>query len=148
MDFINKLNADIKEAMKVKENEKLMALRAIKSEILLLQTSGKNEISENDIIDMLQKMVKQRKQSAEIYQKEGRTDLYEKEMKEVGYIMAYLPEQMSDEELEKAITEIIEQVSASSIKDMGKVMGIATQKFKGKAESKKIAEIAKKLLSQ
>ena len=148
MDFINKLNADIKEAMKAKENEKLMALRAIKSEILLLQTSGKSEISENDIIDMLQKMVKQRKQSAEIYQKEGRTDLYEKEMKEVGYIMSYLPEQISDDELEKAISEIIKDVSASSIKDMGKVMGIATKKFKGKAESKKIAEIAKKLLSQ
>ncbi len=148
MDFINKLNADIKEAMKAKENEKLMALRAIKSEILLLQTSGKNEISDNDIIDMLQKMVKQRKQSAEIYQKEGRTDLYEKEMKEVGFIMQYLPEQMSDEELEKAISEIIKEVSAMSIKDMGKVMGIATQRFKGKAESKKIAEITKKLLNQ
>jgi uncharacterized protein YqeY len=133
--------------MKAKDTEKLTALRAIKAELLLVKTSGKgDDFSDSDAIKLLQKMVKQRKQSAEIYQQQGRNDLYEKEMKEVSYIMPYLPEQMTDAELETEIKAIISELGASSIKDMGKVMGIASKKFQGKAESKKIAEIVKKLL--
>ncbi len=148
MGLLEQINNDIKAAMKAKDSEKLTALRAIKAELLLVKTSGKaDEISDETAIKLLQKMVKQRKQSADIYKQQGRDDLYEKEMKEVGYIMPYLPEQMSDEELEAGIKEIVAQVDAQSIKDMGKVMGIANKKFQGKAESKKIAEIVKNILN-
>lgn len=146
MSLFDQINTDIKNAMKAKETEKLTSLRAIKSELLLLKTSGKDEISEDDAIKMLQKMVKQRKQSADIYKEQSRDDLYEKEMTEVSYIMPYLPKQLSDDEIEVEIKNIISSTGASSIKDMGKVMGAANKKLQGKAESKKIAEIVKKLL--
>jgi hypothetical protein len=148
MDLVAKINNDIKEAMKAKETDKLTALRAIKSELLLLQTSGKGEISEKEAITMLQKMVKQRKQSAEIFKQQGRDDLYEKEMKEVSYIMPYLPKQLTDEELKKELQQIVEEIGASTIKDMGKVMGLASKKLQGKAESKKIADFVKEMLSK
>jgi len=148
MDLFAQINEDIKNAMKSKKSDKLNSLRAIKAELLLLKTSGNNvdEISDEVAIKLLQKMVKQRKESAEIFKQQNRTDLYEKEMKEVSFIMPYLPEQISDEDLEKEIKTIVEQTSASSIRDMGKVMGIANKKLQGRAESKKIAEITKKLL--
>ena len=147
MDLFARINNDIKAAMKAKEAEKLTALRAIKSELLLLKTSGKDEISDAEAIKMLQKMVKQRKQSAELYKEQGREDLYEKEMKEVSFILPYLPEQMSDDELEKALKDIIAKLGAQSIKDMGKVMGMANKQLQGHAESKRIADFVKKLLS-
>ncbi len=148
MNLFEKINEDIKIAMKAKETDKLTSLRAIKAELLLLKTSGKgDDIDESVAIDVLQKMVKQRKQSADIFKQQGRNDLADKEMKEVSFIMPYLPEQMSQEEINASIAEIISQVKASSIKDMGKVMGIASKKLKGKAESKLIAEIVKKQLS-
>lgn len=146
MDLFEKINNDIKEAMKAKETDKLTSLRAIKAELLLVKTSGNTELTDEVAIKLLQKMVKQRKESAEIFKTQNRTDLYEKEMKEVGFIMPYLPEQMSDEELEKELKIIVEQTGAASMKDMGKVMGMANKKFQGKAESKKIAEITKKIL--
>jgi len=149
MGLFEKINKDIISAMKAKESEKLTALRAVKSELLLLKTAagGKAEISEKEEVKVLQKMVKQRKDSAEIYKSQGRDDLYKKEMKEAEYIQAYLPEQMSDAELTNAVKEIIVKVGASSMKDMGKVMGIASKELAGKAEGRLIADKVKELLS-
>lgn len=148
MNLFEKINEDIKNAMKAKETEKLNSLRAIKSELLLIKTSGQGEdIDDNVAIEMLQKMIKQRKQAAEIFQQQGRDDLYQKEMNEVSFILPYLPAQMSEEEITTIISQIITNVGANNIKDMGKVMGLASAQLKGKAESKTIAEIVKKLLS-
>lgn len=147
MNFIDQLNKDIKDAMRAKAKEKLTALRALKSEILLFQTSGKGELTDDKVLDILQKMVKQRKQSAEIYKEQEREDLYNKEITEVNFISAYLPKQLSKEEVEAKIKEIIVNAGASSIKDMGKVMGIASKELKGKADNKFIADTVKKLLS-
>ena len=148
MDLFQQINNDIKTAMKAKDKEKLSSLRAIKAELLLIKTSsnGSDEISEDVAISLLQKMVKQRKESAKVYKEQDRDELYDKEMKEVSYIMPYLPEQLSDEALTKELEIIVKETGASSIKDMGKVMGMASKKFQGKAESKKIAEIVKKIL--
>ncbi len=148
MSLFEKINNDIKAAMKAKESEKLTALRAVKSELLLMKTSGaENAVSEEASIKMLQKMVKQRKDSAEIYQSQGREDLYRKEMTEAEYIQAYLPAQLSDEELSKIISELINKLGASGMKDMGKVMGAASKELAGRAEGKLIAAKVKELLS-
>ena len=144
--FFERIDNDIKEAMKAKEQEKLLALRAIKAELLLLKTSGKEEVTDDDVLKALQKMVKQRQQSADIFKEQNRQDLYEKEMKEVQFIKPYLPEEMSDEQLELVIKEIISSVGATSAKDMGKVMGLATKQLQGKADGKKISDFVKKLL--
>lgn len=149
MGLFEQVNADIISAMKAKEKEKLASLRAIKSQLLLVKTSagGSDEISDEEAIKLLQRMVKQRKDAAEIYKTQGRNDLYENEMTEVSYIQPYLPKQMSDSELTEAIKQIIEKVGASSMKDMGKVMGIASQELAGKTEGKLIAAKVKELLS-
>ncbi|NPA67008.1 MAG: GatB/YqeY domain-containing protein [Chlorobi bacterium] len=148
MGLFETINEDLKTAMKEKNADKLTALRAVKSELLLLKTSGAGkEINEQDELKVLQKMVKQRKDSAEIYKNKGREDLYEKEMTEADYISAYLPEQMSDEELTEAVAEIISETGATSLKDMGKVMSTASKKLAGRAEGKLIAEKVKQLLS-
>ncbi len=148
MGLFEQVNADIISAMKAKEKEKLASLRAIKSQLLLIKTSagGKDEISEDEAIQLLQKMVKQRKDAAEIYKTQGRNDLYENEMAEVSYIQPYLPKQMTDEELTTAINQIVEKVGASSMKDMGKVMGIASKELAGKTEGKLIAAKVKAIL--
>ena len=150
MDLFQQINNDIKTAMKAKDKAKLTSLRAIKAELLLLKTSsgGSDEISEEAAISLLQKMVKQRKESAKVYKEQNRDELYEKEMTEVSFIMPYLPAQLSDEELTKELEIIVKETGATSMKDMGKVMGMASQKFQGKAESKKIAEIVKQILNQ
>lgn len=145
--FFERIDNDIKEAMKAKEQEKLLALRAIKAELLLLKTSGKEQVTDDDVLKALQKMVKQRQQSADVFKEQNRLDLYEKEMKEVQFIKPYLPEEMSDEQLEIVLKEIISSVGATSAKDMGKVMGLATKQLQGKADGKKISEIVKKLLA-
>jgi len=150
MDLFEQINKDIISAMKAKEADKLTALRAVKSELLLLKTSagGKDKISDKEGIKVLQKMVKQRKDSAEIYKTQNRNDLYEKEMAEAGFIQAYLPEQMSDDELTSVISDIIKKTGAESMKDMGKVMGTASKELAGKAEGKLIAAKVKELLSK
>jgi len=149
MSLFEKINDDLKAAMKAQEKEKLEALRAIKAQLLIAKTSegASDEISEEQGIQILQKMVKQRKDTAEIYKQQNREDLYQKELSEVSYIMPYLPAQMSDEELGKIIKEIITQVGATTAKDMGKVMGIASKQLQGKAEGKLVAEKVKQLLS-
>jgi len=149
MTLEEKINAGIKEAMKSKDKIRLDALRAIKSQILLAKTAGgsKTEISDEEVLKILQKMVKQRKESAQLYREKGRDDLAEEEINQAKIIEELLPEQVSEEELEKEIKNIIEQTGASSIRDMGKVMGVATKKFAGRADNKLIAEITKKLLN-
>lgn len=150
MVLFEQINADIKSAMKAGEADKLMALRAVKSELLLLKTSAgaKDEISEEEGIKVLQKMVKQRKDSAEIYKTQNRDDLYEKEIVEAEFIQAYLPKQLTEAELTDAITSIIDKTGAGSMKDMGKIMGIASKELAGKAEGKLIAAKVKELLSK
>jgi uncharacterized protein YqeY len=138
---------DLKNAMKAKDQAALRGIRAIKSAILLEKTSGSGkEITEADEIKMLQKLVKQRKDSEQIYLKEGREDLAAKEAEEIEVIQRYLPEQMSDEELEKEVKAIVEEVGATSMKDMGKVMWLASQRFAGRAEGKAISAKVKAIL--
>jgi len=148
MGLFEQVNADIISAMKAKEKEKLASLRAIKSQLLLIKTSAgsKDEITEDEAIKLLQRMVKQRKDAAEIYKTQGREDLYKNEMSEVSYIKPYLPKQMSDEELTSAIKQIVDKLGANSMKDMGKVMGMASKELAGKTEGKLIAAKVKEIL--
>lgn len=149
MSLETKIMEQMKEAMKSKNSIALEALRAIKSEILLLKTSGSNhEISESQEISILQKMIKQRKEAAEQFSVNNRNELAEKEMAQSEVIQKFLPEQLSAEELESKIKEIIAQTGAASPKDMGKVMGVAGKELAGKAEGKMIADTVKKLLNQ
>ena len=141
--------SQMKEAMKAKNTIALEALRAIKSELLLAKTSGTGaELDETQEIALLQKLVKQRKEAAEQFKANDRTELEEKELAQAEVIMQFLPKQLSAEELEAVIKEIITEVGATSPKDMGKVMGAASAKLAGKAEGKLISEKVKELLNQ
>lgn len=149
MNFQDQLNSKLKSAMREKNKVALESLRAIKSAMLLLQTqSGAKETpDDNEITKLLQKLVKQRKESASIYREQGRVDLAEPEEAQISIISQFLPEQLSPEEVEKVIDEVIQLVGATTMKDMGKVMGMANKKIAGKADGKIIAEIVKKRLS-
>lgn len=147
MGLFEQINTDIKSAMKAKEQDKLTALRAIKSEFLLIKTSDKPELTDEVEIKVLKKLVKQRKDAAGIYKNGDRKDLYNKEIAEMAIIEKYLPEQLSEEEITKIITQVIEQTGASSPKDMGKVMGVATKQLAGKADNKLIAAKVKEILN-
>ncbi|MBO5963299.1 MAG: GatB/YqeY domain-containing protein [Bacteroidales bacterium] len=147
MTLEERINADIKAAMLAKERRKLDALRAIKSAVLLLKTNGSGEaISEEAEIACLQKLVKQRKESAELYKQQNRMDLYEDEAYQQSVIEAYLPEQMSEEEIRTTLQNIVSETGASSMKDMGKVMGAAQKAFAGRADNKLVSAIVKELL--
>ncbi len=146
MNLEEKVNNDIKAAMLAKDSKKLDALRAIKSEILLLKSSEKGTSDDAEMKAMM-KMVKQRKETAEIYKQQNRPELEEIELFQASVIESFLPKQMSSEELEAAVKAVITQVGASSMADMGKVMGIASKQLAGKAEGKAISEMVKKLLS-
>jgi uncharacterized protein len=141
-----KINSDIKAAMLAKDSKKLEALRAIKSVILLLKTSpeGYNDASE---MKALQKEVKKRKESAELYQSQNRPDLAAPELYQAGIIESYLPKQMGEEEIKTVISKIIAETGASSPADMGKVMGPAMKQLAGKADGKVISDLVKKLLA-
>ncbi len=144
------IEAGIKEAMKAKDKERLIALRSIKSMILLAETekgASSDGLTEEAELGLLMKAAKQRKDSIEIFEKEGRNDLAEKELGELKVIESFLPEQISDEELSKKIKSVIDKVGAETIRDMGKVMGIANKELSGRAESKRIAEEVKRALS-
>jgi uncharacterized protein len=149
MDLEKLIGEAIKTSMLAREAKKLEALRAIKAAILLEKTKEGNtgEMSEETALKILQKLVKQRRESADIYTGAGRTDLAEKELFEAGIIEAYLPQQMSPEEVTSIITRIIAQTGAASIKEMGRVMGAASKELSGKADNKMISEIVKKLLT-
>jgi uncharacterized protein YqeY len=138
----------MKVAMKAKDTVALESLRALKSAFLLANTSGGNvELSEEDEIKIVQKLVKQRKDSAAIFQEQNRMDLAEPEIAQAKILEQFLPAQMGEEELKAAIEAIISQTGASSMKDMGKVMGMASQQLAGKADGKAISTVVKQLLS-
>ena len=139
------INADIKAAMLAKEANKLEALRAIKAAVLLLKTSPEG-LTEDSGIKAMQKMVKQRKETADIYTSQGRKDLADAELFQATIIEKYLPAQMSEEQLKHEITNIIESVGAKSAADMGKVMGVASKQLAGKADGKAISAVVKQLL--
>lgn len=150
MSLESQINGDIKTAMLQKDKPALEALRAIKSAILLEKTSKNatdGELSEAAEIALLQKLVKQRKEAAEIYKGQDRADLCEAEMFQAGIIEKYLPKQLSREEIEVEVKNIIAQVGATTAKDMGKVMGAATKHFAGRADNKIVSEIVKSLLA-
>ena len=151
MELENLINNDIKQAMLAKKKDELEALRAIKSAILLLKT-GKDaqngEVSDAAGIAMLQKLVKQRREAADIYVQQNRQDLADEELFQATIIERYLPKQMSHEEIEEAVKTIIAEVGATSPKDMGKVMGQASKRFAGKADNRMVSEIVKQLLNQ
>jgi len=148
MSLQQNLMVKMKEAMKTKDKVALESLRAIKSEILLAQTKSgaSEELSSEDEIKLLQKLVKQRKDSATLYREQGREDLAEPELAQVEIIAQFLPEQLNEEDLKKLVAKIIETVGATSMKDMGKVMGIASKQLVGKADGKAISNIVKQLL--
>jgi hypothetical protein len=141
-----KINADIKSAMLAKETLKLEALRAVKSTILLLKTSPEGYTDETEL-KALQKMVKQRKETAEVYNSQNRADLAEVEISQAAVIETYLPKQMNTEDIKTEIVKIIAKVGAKSAADMGKVMGMASKQLAGKADGKIISTIVKELLS-
>ena len=149
MNFQDQLNSKLKEAMREKHTVALESLRAIKSAILLLQTQSgaKENPDDTEITKLLQKLVKQRKDSASIFREQGRVDLAEPEEAQIEVISQFLPEQLSAEEVEKVVDQTIQSVGATTMKDMGKVMGMANKQLAGKADGKLIAEIVKKRLS-
>jgi len=143
------INQDIKAAMIAKDTAKLRGLRAIKAAILLAKTEKGHaeDLNQEAEIKVLQKLVKQRRESAEIYKTQNREDLHEIEVEEEKVIEAYLPKQLSREEVETIVKAIIAETGASSIKDMGKVMGATNQKLAGQADGKTISEVVKSLLA-
>ena len=149
MGLLENISSSIVKAMKNKNNDELESLRAIKSALLLAKTQKNSggEISEADEIKILQKLVKQRKESAEIYSNQDRLELAELEINQAKVIEKFLPKQLDHSEIEKIISEIIVQSGALGMKDMGKVMGIASSRLSGKADGKTISNIVRSKLS-
>lgn len=148
MSLENKINEDLKTAMKAKDQASLRGIRAIKSAILLFHTSGTGEeLTPDKEIALLQKLVKQRQDSLDIYVKQSREDLASVEREEIEVIMRYLPKQLTEDELRTAIREIMTRLGATTMKDMGRVMAEASKKFAGKADGKTISAVVKALLS-
>ena len=149
MALFDQISDDIKKAMLARDKVKLEALRGVKKEFIEAKTAknADGELSDDTALKILQKMVKQRKESAAIFTEQNRPELAENELAEAAVIEAYLPKQMSDEELAAAVKAIIAEVGATSAKDMGKVMGVASKKLAGKAEGRAISEKVKSLLA-
>ena len=147
MSLTEKINNDIKAAMLAKEKDKLEALRAIKAALLLESTKGSGEVTSDAELKILQKLYKQRIESAEIYKQQNRNDLLDTEIFQANIIKAYLPEQMSENEIKNIVADIIKSVGAIGPADMNKVMGPVMQKLQGKADGKLISSIVKQLLS-
>ncbi len=146
MGLKERLQQELKDAMKAKDTFKRDTVRFLMSAIKQVEVDTRKELTDEDIIKIIQKNIKQREEAASQYKEGGRDDLYEKEMKEAQILKSYLPKQLSDQELEEALKEIIQEVGATSIKDMGKVMGVATKRLAGRADGKRINLMAKKLL--
>ena len=144
------IQKDIMAAMKDKDQARLNAVRAIKSAILLAKTAegGSKELSDSDIIKLIQKIAKQHKESADLYTQAGRTELADNELAEMKVLEEYLPKQLSESEVEEKLKEIIAQTGAKAPSDMGKVMGVATKQLAGLADGRLISTIGKKLLAQ
>jgi len=144
------INNDIKQAMLSKERDKLEALRAVKAAILLEKTKKgheSGEVTDTTLLPLLQRLVKQRKESAEIYKNQNRADLAETELFQAVIIEKYLPQQLSEEEIKNILEEIISSTGASGMKDMGKVMGMATKKMSGKADNRLISTLVREMLA-
>ena len=150
MNLEQKIMADLKTAMLAKDEKSVRSLRAIKAAIILAKTSegAGGEIKEDDEIKLLQKLVKSRKDSLEIFQQQNRADLAKKESEEIEVIEKFLPQQLSAAELKEIIAKIIAETGASSPADMGKVMGAATKQLAGKADGKAISGVVKELLTK
>jgi uncharacterized protein len=147
MNLETRITEDLKDAMRAKDQAALRSIRAIKAAILLQKTDGSGEVLDADKeIKLLQKLVKQRQDSLDIYTKQGREDLAVTEREEIAIIQKYLPAQLSSEELKAAITAIISETGVTEAKEMGKVIGLANQRLAGKTEGKMIAAMVKELL--
>ena len=148
MTLEERIQKDLVSAMKNRQENALAALRSIKTAIQNEKTNGTyHELTDADIVGLIQKLIKQRKESMDIYSQAGRDELADKEQKEMFVLMEYVPRQLTEEEVEEKVKFIITETGASSIRDMGKVMGLATQRMKGLAEGKTISRIVKSLLS-
>jgi uncharacterized protein YqeY len=148
MNLFDKISDDLKSAMLARQKERLESIRAIKTALLLAKTeSSSHELTPELEMKILQKLVKQRRESAEIFKSQNRMDLYQKEIDEAVIIEEYLPKQMSEAELVPLLRSIIQRAGASSPKDMGRVMGIASKELAGKADGRMIAEKVKELLA-
>ena len=145
----NRIQADMVAAMKAKDAVKLASLRAVKAAVLLAKTAegGSGEVTDQDIVKIIQKLVKQRKESAQQYTDAGRPELAENELAEAAVMEVYLPKQLSEEEVKAELTKIIAEVGASKPSDMGKVMGVATKRLAGLAEGRLISTLVKQLLA-
>jgi uncharacterized protein len=148
MSLITQVDQDIKQAMLAKQPDRLRGLRAIKSALLLARTEkgAAEELTQEAEIKVLQKLIKQRKESVEIYKTQNRDDLYAIEMEEMKVIEPYLPQQMSRFEIEGYLQELISRLGVTSVSDMGKVMGVASKELAGKADGRTISEVVKQLL--
>jgi uncharacterized protein YqeY len=149
MSLINQIDQDIKQAMLAKQPDRLRGLRAVKAALLLARTEkgAGEELDQDTEIKVLQKLIKQRRESAEIYKTQNREDLYDIETQEMAVIEPYLPKQMSTDEIETYVKDLVGRVGATSVKDMGKVMGAANKELAGKADGRTISEVVKKLLA-
>ena len=147
MSLKEKLNEDLKQAMRDKEVVKRDSIRAINTMIKQIEVDERRVLDDAEVIKLVQRGIKQREEAISQYSADGRDDLVQKEQEQVDVFMLYLPKQLSDEELENGMKEIISEVGATSLKDMGKVMGVASKKFAGVADGKRINEMVKKLLS-
>jgi uncharacterized protein YqeY len=148
MSLFDQVNEDIKKAMLAREKDKLEALRAIKAAFLLAKTEkgGMDQLPSDVELKIIQKLIKQRRESADIYKQQNRIDLYDKEVLEADVIETYLPAAMTDEELNAVIKSIIEKVGAKTAADFGKVMGVAAKELSGKADGKVISARVKEML--
>lgn len=140
------INQDVKEAMKAKETKKRDALRLLTSAFKQIEVDERKELNDEDVIKIITQQVKRRNDAAAQYKDAGRDDLMQIELDEIAFYEVYLPAQMSDEELTSALTEIVQKVGATTMKDMGKVMGIASKELAGKADGKRINECVKAIL--
>ena len=148
MNLEQRIAEDLKTAMREKNTESLNALRAVKAALLLLKTEkNAGEITEEMELKLLQKLVKQRKESAEMYKEQNRDDLYGEEVAQMNIISKYLPEQMSEEEITAVVKRLIAQENIVDIKGMGKLMGLASKELAGKADNKAVSDVIKKILA-
>lgn len=147
MSLKEQLNEDLKQAMRDKEVVKRDSIRAINTMIKQIEVDERRVLDDAEVIKLVQRGIKQREEAISQYSAAGRDDLVQKEQEQVDVFIQYLPKQLSDEELENGMKEIISEVEATSLKDMGKVMGAASKKFAGVADGKRINEMVKKLLS-
>lgn len=148
MALVDRINEDIKDAMRAKDQVRLTSLRAVKSQLLLAATEkgATGEVSDEAGLKLLQRLVKQRKESAEIFTQQGRADLAANEQAEAAIIEAYLPKQLGEEELRPIIAAIMTELGATGPQDMGKVMGTATKRLSGQADGKVVSAVVKALL--